>query len=177
MMHTFLFEPGVWTSKGTFWRADGEPLEAQGRTEIAHHPAAWLLAGTLKVFGSPPVEFVNAYSISPPGRDGTCMKWTAENATLGRLSGTFSIVGTSILVGNPLFAPLSAPSNQGTVTFGDVTIDRRAGKGIEIAHVDHTVQFTGITQVANTLNSLFTAVDIHDNVITPATATTSPRSD
>jgi hypothetical protein len=97
MMHTFLFEPGVWTSKGTFWRADGEPLEAQGRTEIAHHPATWLLSGTLKVFGSPPVEFVNAYSINPPGRDATCMKWSAEDATLGRLSGTFSVVGTSIL--------------------------------------------------------------------------------
>jgi hypothetical protein len=97
MMHTYLFEPGVWTSKGTFWREDGEPLEAQGRTEIAHHSALWLLAGSLKVFGSPPVEFVNAYSISPPGRDGTCMKWTAENATLGKLSGTFSVVGTSIL--------------------------------------------------------------------------------
>src|SRR5712675_1048772 len=73
MMHTFLFEPGVWISKGTFWRADGELLEAQGRTEIAHHPTAWLLSGSLKVFGSPPVEFVNAYSISPPGRDGTCI--------------------------------------------------------------------------------------------------------
>ncbi|HET9391401.1 MAG TPA: hypothetical protein VFO44_17265 [Steroidobacteraceae bacterium] len=97
MMHTFLFEPGVWTSHGTFWRADGEPLEAQGRTEIAHHPECWLLAGTLKVLGSPPVEFVNAYSISPPGRDGTTMKWTAENATLGKLSGTFSVVGSSIL--------------------------------------------------------------------------------
>src|SRR5215469_14675841 len=87
MMHTFLFEPGVWTSQGTFWRADGEPLQAQGRTEIAHHPSCWLLAGTLTVLGSPPVEFVNAYSISPPGRDGTTMKWTAENATLGKLSG------------------------------------------------------------------------------------------
>lgn len=96
-MHTFLFEPGVWTSQGTFWRADGEPLEAQGRTEIAHHPECWLLAGTLKVLGSPPVEFVNAYSISPPGRDGTTMKWTAENATLGKLSGTFCVVGGSIL--------------------------------------------------------------------------------
>jgi hypothetical protein len=97
MMHTFLFEPGVWSSRGTFWRADGEPLEAQGRTEIAHHPECWLLAGTLKVLGSPPVEFVNAYSISPPGRDGTTMRWTAENATLGKLSGTFSVVGSSIL--------------------------------------------------------------------------------
>lgn len=97
MMHTFLFEPGVWASRGTFWRADGEPIEAQGRTEIAHHPECWLLAGTLRVCGSPPVEFVNAYSINPPGRDGACMKWTSENATLGKLSGTFSVVGTSIL--------------------------------------------------------------------------------
>lgn len=97
MMHTFLFDPGVWTSRGTFWRADGEPLEAQGRTEIAHHTDCWLLCGTLRVLGSPPVEFVNAYSISLPGRDGTCMKWTSENATLGKLSGTFTVVGTSIL--------------------------------------------------------------------------------
>lgn len=97
MMHTFLFDPGVWTSRGTFWRADGEPLEAQGRTEIAHHADCWLLCGTMRVLGSPPVEFVSAYSISPPGRDGTCMKWTSENATLGKLSGTFSVVGTSIL--------------------------------------------------------------------------------
>jgi hypothetical protein len=97
MMHTFLFEPGIWTSQGTFWRADGEPLEARGRTEIAHHAEVWLLAGTLKVLGSPPVEFVSAYSISPPGRDGSSMPWTSENATLGKLSGTFSVVGTSIL--------------------------------------------------------------------------------
>jgi hypothetical protein len=97
MMHTYLFEPGVWISKGTFWRADGEPLDAQGRTEIAHRADCWLLSGTMKVLGSPPVEFVNAYTISPPGRDGTCMKWISENSTLGKLSGTFSVVGGSIL--------------------------------------------------------------------------------
>lgn len=97
MIHTLLFEPGVWTSRGTFWRADGEPLEAQGRTEIAHPPQEWILSGTLRVLGSPPVEFVNAYSITPPGRDGSCMKFSAENAMLGKLSGTFSVVGTSIL--------------------------------------------------------------------------------
>src|SRR5579864_7654811 len=97
MMHTYLFDPGVWISRGTFWRADGEPLEALGRTEIAHRADCWVLSGTLKVLGSPPVEFVNAYWIQPPGRDGTCMKWTSENATLGRLSGTFSVVVNSIL--------------------------------------------------------------------------------
>jgi hypothetical protein len=96
MMHTFLFDVGVWLAKGTFWRADGEPLEAQGRTEIAHRNECWLLAGTLQVLGSPPVEFVNAYRIEPPGRDGTSMAWTSESSTLGKLSGTFSVVGRSI---------------------------------------------------------------------------------
>ena len=96
MMHTYLFEPGVWTSKGSVWRADGEQLEAEGRTEIAHHAQGWLLAGSLKVLGAPPVEFVSAYSITPPGRDGS-MKWNSDNATLGKLSGTYTVVGTSIL--------------------------------------------------------------------------------
>ncbi|MGH8304966.1 MAG: hypothetical protein ACRETG_05090, partial [Steroidobacteraceae bacterium] len=67
MTHTFLFVPAVWTASGTFWRADGEPLEALGRTEIAHRDNCWLLSGTLKVLGSPPVEFVHAYLIEPPG--------------------------------------------------------------------------------------------------------------
>jgi hypothetical protein len=126
MMHTYLFEPGVWTSKGTFWREDGEPLEAQGRTEIAHHSALWLLAGSLKVFGSPPVEFVNAYSIKPPGRDGTCMKWTAENATLGKLSGTFSVVGTSILG----VYTCTASGYHGSEHLGQVDVNRYNATGI-----------------------------------------------
>jgi hypothetical protein len=126
MMHTYLFEPGVWTSKGTFWREDGEPLEAQGRTEIAHHPTLWLLAGSLKVFGSPPVEFVNAYSISPPGRDGTCMKWTAENATLGKLSGTFSVVGTSILG----VYTCTASGYHGSEHLGQLDVNRYNATGI-----------------------------------------------
>ena len=97
MTHTFLFEPGIWTASGTFWRGDGEPMQAQGRTEIAHRSDCWLLSGTLKVLGSPPVEFVNAYCIEPPGRHPAAMKWTSENATLGKLHGTFSIIGSSIV--------------------------------------------------------------------------------
>jgi hypothetical protein len=96
MRHTFLFEPGVWTATGTFWRGDGEPLEAQARTEICHRAECWLLSGSLKVLGSPPVEFVNAYWIEPPGREGTSMKWTSENSTLGKLHGTFSVIGSCI---------------------------------------------------------------------------------
>jgi hypothetical protein len=95
--HTFLFEPGVWTSSGTLWRADGEPLEAVGRTEIAHRAECWLLSGTLKVLGSPPTEFVHAYLIEPPPPEGTSMKWSFESATLGLLRGRFAVIGPSIL--------------------------------------------------------------------------------
>jgi hypothetical protein len=97
MAHTFLFEPGVWNSSGTLWRADGEPLEAVGRTEIAHRPECWLLSGTLKVLGSPPTEFVHAYLIEPPAADTHTMKWTFENATFGTLRGRFAVIGQSIV--------------------------------------------------------------------------------
>jgi hypothetical protein len=99
MKHTFLFEPGVWTAEGTFWRNDGEALAALGRTEISNHSECWLLSGTMKVLGSPSIEFVNAYSISTgnPGSLGNqTLKWDAENATMGKLSGTFSVVGSCI---------------------------------------------------------------------------------
>ena len=97
MAHTFLFEPAVWTTSGTLWRADGEALEAIGRTEIAHRPQCWLLSGTLKVLGSPPAEFVHAYWIEPPGPGGAGLKWTFESATFGTLRGRFAVIGESIL--------------------------------------------------------------------------------
>jgi hypothetical protein len=97
MTHTFLFVPAVWNATGTFWRADGEPLEAQGRTEIAHRDGCWLLSGTLKVMGSPPVEFVHAYLIEPPAPDRTNMNWTFETATFGKLRGIYAVVGSSIV--------------------------------------------------------------------------------
>jgi hypothetical protein len=130
MMHTYLFEPGVWTAQGTFWRGDGEPLEAQGRTEIAHTSDCWLLSGTLRVLGSPPVEFVNAYSISPPGRDGTSMKWQSENATLGKLSGMFSVVGESILS----MYTCAASGYHGCEHLGQVDSNHYRGTGMLLLH-------------------------------------------
>jgi hypothetical protein len=95
--HTFLFEPAVWSVGGTFWAGDRQPIDTQGRIEITHRDTCWLLAGSMKVLSSPHVEFVSAYSIELPGRDPTTLKWTAENAMLGKLLGVFSVVGGSIL--------------------------------------------------------------------------------
>jgi hypothetical protein len=97
MSHTFLFEPGVWISAGTFWRTDGQALELTGRTEIAHRPECWVLSGTLRVLGSPPAEFVQAYLIKPPGHGDASLKWSFESATFGKIQGRFAAVGGSIL--------------------------------------------------------------------------------
>jgi hypothetical protein len=97
MRHTFLFEPAVWNAAGTFWRGDGEALEALGRTEIAHRDQCWLLSGTLRVLGSPPVEFVHAYLIEPPAEGVRAMKWTFETETFGKLAGTYVVVDRTIV--------------------------------------------------------------------------------
>jgi hypothetical protein len=97
MKHTFLFEPAVWTGTGTLWRADGEPLAAQARTEIAHRPECWLLSGKLKVLGSPPTEFVQAYLIEPPRAYGESLRWSFESALFGKIQGRFAVIGSSIL--------------------------------------------------------------------------------
>jgi hypothetical protein len=97
MAHTFLFQPAVWTASGTFWRTDGEALQAVGRTEIAHRPECWLLSGTLKVLGTPAAEFKHAYWIEPPAPGGGSLKWTFESEMFGKLEGRFAVAGPSIL--------------------------------------------------------------------------------
>ncbi len=95
--HTFLFEPGVWAGTGTLWRADGEPLSTISRTEIVHRRDCWLLSGTLKVLGSPPTEFQQAYMIELPRAPGEGLRWSFDSAMFGKLQGRFAVVGSSIL--------------------------------------------------------------------------------
>jgi hypothetical protein len=87
----------VWASTGTLWRADGEPLETVGRTEIAHRPECWLQSGTLKVLGAPPTEFVHGYMIERPVAAGATLKWTFESAMFGTLLGRYAVLGPSIV--------------------------------------------------------------------------------
>jgi hypothetical protein len=82
---------------GTFWTEDGKATNAEGRIEISHREECWLLAGSLRVLSSPPVEFVNHYFINPPAPDAISTTWKSENSAIGKLSGSFSIVGPSIV--------------------------------------------------------------------------------
>ncbi len=97
MTHTFLFQPGLWLGTGTFWTEDGKATNAEVRIEITHRPDCWLLAGSLRVLSSPPVEFVNNYYIEPPAPGAISTTWSSENSAIGKLKGSFSVVGPSIV--------------------------------------------------------------------------------
>lgn len=119
-----------------------------------------------------PSSSPNQIQISGGGGNGIQIGQLAANTGTFRTTGAMNIQLislASILVGNPNYVVGDPAANQGTVTFGDVTIDQRGQRGIHIVGVDHPVQFSGTTTVANTSNSLFSAVDIHDNVITSLT--------
>ncbi|MGC8520320.1 MAG: hypothetical protein ACP5PN_00480 [Steroidobacteraceae bacterium] len=126
MIHTYLLQPGIWTGNGTFWREDGELLPAECRTEVAHQDECWLVAGSLKVLGSPPVEFRNAYSIEPPAKKGGCLRWTSENATLGKVQGTFSVLERCILS----VYSCGAAGYHGAEHYGRVDADHYQASGV-----------------------------------------------
>ena len=144
--------------------ANGSPLQAAIDYEGSSGNASFL---ALQPSSSP-----NQIQITGGGGNGIQIGLTSPNTGAFRTSGVTNIQQialTSVLVGNPLFGAATPASNQGLVSFGDLSIDNRGQRGIEVVHVDHSVAFTGNTTVANTTGSLFSAVDIHDNLITALT--------
>jgi hypothetical protein len=58
------------------------------------------------------------------------MKWTSENATLGKLSGTFSVVGTSILC----VYTCTASGYHGAEHLGQLDTNRYNATGVLLLH-------------------------------------------
>jgi len=131
-------------------------------------------SGTASFLDILPSSNPNQIQIAGGGGNGIEIGNIVPNTLTGafRVTGTTSIqqiAGISLLVGDPnaVFVPPNLPlaSNHGPVTFEDVNIDNRGDIGIQIIGVDNAVQFTGTTTVANTLNTLASAVDIRYNQV------------
>lgn len=144
--------------------ANGNPLQAAIDYEGSSGSASFL---DLLPSSSP-----NQIQIQGGGGNGIQIGLTAANTGTFRVTGSTNIqqiLGTSLLVGNPNFLVADPASNQGNVSFDDLSIDNRGQRGIHVVHVDHGVQFNGTTNIGNTTNSLFSAVDIHDNLFSATT--------
>lgn len=96
--HTFLFREGRWLAEGSFRTADGSRVRAHGETTVRHRTEAWINEGRL-VLESPggPGMIENFYRIQPFTEEEGFTTWTSQNPALGRLEGSFSVAGDTIL--------------------------------------------------------------------------------
>lgn len=97
MVHSFLFQEGLWKAEGTFIDKDGISSEVEGEVDIQHKNNLWINEGHVK--SSDPLfnDIYNRYEIFPfeNGNDDT--SWFSVNPVLGHLMGHLVITGDSIL--------------------------------------------------------------------------------
>jgi hypothetical protein len=95
--HTWLFEPGQWIAEGLFWERGEVERCGRGYSIVRHESDRWVIEGEMEILADPIVRFRNVYDITPPKRDARAVPWQSENPSIGRLTGTFVIVGVSIM--------------------------------------------------------------------------------
>jgi hypothetical protein len=97
MTHTFLLREGVWLASGSCRDADGRALAVDGRTEVTHGAALWVVDGAMRLLGPTPVEFRNRYEVLPFPAGADATTWTSSNPAIGTLRGRFAVVSDTIV--------------------------------------------------------------------------------
>lgn len=97
MKHTFFVQPGSWTASGRFLDEKEVEISIIGSAEIVHHEDTWVNRSTMRLLADPPVALANHYEIQPLGAGSSTTTWSSLNPSLGRVLGSFSLVGDSIL--------------------------------------------------------------------------------
>ena len=96
-MHTFFVQEGSWTASGRFFDEQESEIPLVGSAGIAHEEARWINRSAMRLLTEPPVELTNEYQIEPLPAGSASTRWSSFNPSLGRMSGTFTIIGDSIL--------------------------------------------------------------------------------
>lgn len=97
MHHTFLLEPGNWLSSGMLWNENEEKVPIAGHANVEHHEGKWFNHSTMRLLTDPPVEMKSEYEINPIPENKSSTTWTSLNPALGKIEGTFVVIGDSIL--------------------------------------------------------------------------------
>ena len=96
MMHTYLLPGRRWQASGIFYDENGQTFPLTGRSRVTHVDSEWTLDASMEVLFESPVQLCNTYTIRSTDT-GHTLAWTSFNPALGQLSGTFSIIGNSII--------------------------------------------------------------------------------
>ncbi len=98
MMHTFLFQEGVWIARGHYFDDMERILPLDGVVKITHLEGLWLNEGEVEIkMGGNPFKVCNRYEIIPPEDGKNKTTWESVNPGLGLLLGRYIIVDDTII--------------------------------------------------------------------------------
>lgn len=96
LKHSYFFDSLRWNAAGTYQDENGNAFPLTGEVKIIHTETEWKLDGYMEVNFSEPFRFTNCYRIFSTKQD-TTLRWESYNPALGKLQGTFEIVGDWII--------------------------------------------------------------------------------
>lgn len=97
MRHTFLLEPGEWYIRGVYYGQDGEKLDVEGETRIAHGDAAWSSDGQLRIGEGDERILGNRYEIAPMPEGGDHTTWVCADPAEGTIRGAITVVDDCVI--------------------------------------------------------------------------------
>jgi hypothetical protein len=97
MDHTFLLKEGNWYASGMLWDEHEIEVPIAGHSFIEHREGKWFNHSMMRLLTDPPIELKSEYEIEPVPEGKASTVWKSFNPSLGAMTGTFSVVGDSIL--------------------------------------------------------------------------------
>lgn len=95
--HTFLLQAGKWRAEGTFYDAEANAMPISGSAIITHEGGIWYNRALMTIHTDTATDIECVYEIVPISKGADHTTWVAETLPLGRIKGTFTVVGDTIL--------------------------------------------------------------------------------
>lgn len=96
MKHTYFYRTMGWKASGIYYDEEGAASALAGEVQVIRREDKWSLQGFMEVLTEQPTRFTNIYTIFPSSSNMT-LRWESSNPKLGTLTGTFEIIGDSII--------------------------------------------------------------------------------
>lgn len=97
MKHSYIFKEGNWKAIGIYHNYEEKKIDISGNATIKHFNDQWFLDSLIELELENPIRFFQRHTITPKDSNKNFTLWTAENSSLGKLTGKFVIFEDEIL--------------------------------------------------------------------------------
>jgi len=98
MIHTFLFQEGIWITRGRYIDDADRVLPLAGTVRITHTDRLWLYESETEIkMEERCAKICSRYEIVPPKEGNSQLTWKSQSPDLGALTGSYVIVDDTIV--------------------------------------------------------------------------------